>query len=60
MAKRDRKKETGEAILTKYGMEKSELRQARAKGRLNDPELIDALELLEEADPETPVDTANS
>lgn len=53
MAKRNRDKKTGEAILTKYGVERSELRQARSKGRLSDPELLDALELLEEADTET-------
>jgi len=58
MAKQDRRKETGEAILTKYGVEREELQKARAKGRLQDPELIDALELLEDVDPEPRGETA--
>jgi hypothetical protein len=55
MRKKHRRRETGEAILTKYGADRSELLDQQRRGRLTDPELIDALDLLEEGgdtDPE--------
>lgn len=60
MSNKHHKRETGEAILTKYGASREELQQQQKKGRLTDPELLDALELLEEEpnadeDPTSPV-----
>jgi hypothetical protein len=48
MRKKHRRRETGEAILTKYGANRSDLLDQQRRGILTDPELLDALDLLEE------------